>query len=451
MATRDVYAPAQTTDPAPEWFTSFVKGIQQKGEQVNAQMNLANMLTGTRTEAMTPNATFGALADPYARPPVATSQKKSSSSSQSKSSSSTPSDNPEKYVLDVLLATLTPEIGKMGMAAFQQTGQIPDPKAVLGNLMQRQTGNAPQPGQVAPTAQAPQPGQMAPAATAPQPGQSAPASIEQPVGKYQQIAPSSLFGFGGAKMDAEGNLIEQKPGVVGGLLSGLFNKKIDAQARSDMDKIANIQKLTGTEPMQQSKREELGMEYDKAIKVKEYELAAKQAEEGNLKPEHIFNKFQAASIPFITARDAHVRVEESAKDTSGASDLALIFNYMKVLDPGSTVREGEFATAENSRGVPETIRNMYNKFSKGGKMSPKQRADFLKTSRRIFTGMERQQKKTTEEFKGLAKRNNIDFSKVVQDTGIALEESGIKVVQTGSLPDGTKVEKLSDGSIRKAK
>jgi len=34
---------------------------------------------------------------------------------------------------------------------------------------------------------------------------------------------------------------------------------------------------------------------------------------------------------------------------------------MKILDPGSVVREGEFATAQNSAGIPERIRAKYNR------------------------------------------------------------------------------------------
>ena len=42
--------------------------------------------------------------------------------------------------------------------------------------------------------------------------------------------------------------------------------------------------------------------------------------------------------------------------------MALIFGFMKTQDPTSTVREGEFATAENARGmVGPHVRRMYNR------------------------------------------------------------------------------------------
>jgi len=69
------------------------------------------------------------------------------------------------------------------------------------------------------------------------------------------------------------------------------------------------------------------------------------------------------------------RTVESAED-SAAGDLALIFAFMKMLDPGSTVREGEFATAQNTTGISGRILNAYNKALTGERLNPKQRKEF---------------------------------------------------------------------------
>ena len=54
-------------------------------------------------------------------------------------------------------------------------------------------------------------------------------------------------------------------------------------------------------------------------------------------------------------------MRESAELATGAGDLAIVFSFMKLLDPTSSVREGEQATVKNTPNVPDTIRNMYNK------------------------------------------------------------------------------------------
>ena len=56
---------------------------------------------------------------------------------------------------------------------------------------------------------------------------------------------------------------------------------------------------------------------------------------------------------------------------------------MKVLDPGSTVREGEFANAQNAAGVPDRIRNLFNNWSKGQRLDEKQRQDFITQAKKI--------------------------------------------------------------------
>jgi hypothetical protein len=73
-----------------------------------------------------------------------------------------------------------------------------------------------------------------------------------------------------------------------------------------------------------------------------------------------------------------------ASQETAAGDLALIFNYMKMLDPGSVVREGEFATAQNAAGVPDRIKNLYNNLNKGERLNPEQRKMFIKQSEGLF-------------------------------------------------------------------
>ena len=91
----------------------------------------------------------------------------------------------------------------------------------------------------------------------------------------------------------------------------------------------------------------------------------------------------AASKDFVTIGNSYSRIVAVAKDPSPAGDLALIFNYMKMLDPNSVVRESEFATAQNTGSVPENIWNTYNRVLNGQKLG-KTRQDFLKKSKALF-------------------------------------------------------------------
>ena len=68
-------------------------------------------------------------------------------------------------------------------------------------------------------------------------------------------------------------------------------------------------------------------------------------------------------------------------NVSGPSSIAMVFKFMKALDPTSVVRESEFATAENSSGVPENVRNIYNKLVNGGKLGAVQVNEFVDTAK----------------------------------------------------------------------
>ncbi len=126
-------------------------------------------------------------------------------------------------------------------------------------------------------------------------------------------------------------------------------------------------------------------------------------------------EFSAVSSDFRTVRDAYSRIESSAKDPSAAGDLAMIFNYMKVLDPGSVVRESEFATAANSAGVPDRIRATYNKVLSGERLADAQRADFLNRGQRLYQGRLEQYGKTETEYRRLAESYEFDPSRIVPD------------------------------------
>ena len=86
--------------------------------------------------------------------------------------------------------------------------------------------------------------------------------------------------------------------------------------------------------------------------------------------------------PTIVA-DMYKKVEAAARNPSAPNDLALIFAYMKILDPGSVVREQEFANAQNAAGIPDRVRNAYNRALSGEMLNPDQRREFLASAKRI--------------------------------------------------------------------
>lgn len=125
--------------------------------------------------------------------------------------------------------------------------------------------------------------------------------------------------------------------------------------------------------------------------------------------------FRADTKDFATVAEGVQTIESAFKDPSAAGDLAGIFAFMKVLDPGSVVRESEFANAQNAAGVPERVRALYNRVLAGERLSPETRKDFLGRARRIAAGRQEQLRGIMERYEDIADRMGVDKRNVVYD------------------------------------
>lgn len=146
-------------------------------------------------------------------------------------------------------------------------------------------------------------------------------------------------------------------------------------------------------------------EYDataEAIKAKQEAIASGAI---MLEPEQqdaamkLSKQFEDESKVFKTQVDAYNRIVTAASEPSAAGDLSLIFAYMKMLDPGSVVREQEFANAQNAAGVPERVRAMYNNALRGERLTESTRADFLNQANNIYFAALDQQMALEDQFR----------------------------------------------------
>lgn len=80
---------------------------------------------------------------------------------------------------------------------------------------------------------------------------------------------------------------------------------------------------------------------------------------------------------FQDARTSYYALRNLQANPNGVNAVATIFAFMKALDPGSTVREGEQASAQNTGGVPTAITNAYNHALSGNGLSDDQRRQMV--------------------------------------------------------------------------
>lgn len=176
----------------------------------------------------------------------------------------------------------------------------------------------------------------------------------------------------GAKAKARQD-VELAPDAINARV-GEAGRKSGAEARAKLQAELNAMGMTA---QQQSGALQLADDYTKQSSVF---TATKQA---------------VSSISTLAQR---IEAARKQGQDSPAAHIGLIFNFMKMQDPGSTVREGEQAMAANAAGVDERIRNLYNSVLKGGRLSPEQVSDFVQTAADVYSQRAQAQKALEGDF-----------------------------------------------------
>ena len=98
---------------------------------------------------------------------------------------------------------------------------------------------------------------------------------------------------------------------------------------------------------------------------------------------------------------------------SAAGDLTAATKFMKLLDPGSVVRESELYLAMDATGVLDKATNYYARLSRGEKLTPSQREDFRNIANQLFKAAENTKLNYDKQYEEIAKNNNLDPSKII--------------------------------------
>jgi hypothetical protein len=146
----------------------------------------------------------------------------------------------------------------------------------------------------------------------------------------------------------------------------------------------------------------LGVETKKAA----LELSALEAT-GGVDPEKKFTQeekirkeWQGRSKVYGELQGTYSNIKSSADAKTGPGDIALITGFMKMLDPGSVVRETEFATARDTAGLYERLLNTSQKLQSGQlfTLDSKQRQEYVNLAKQYLDSA---QKKAEQEKKDL--------------------------------------------------
>ena len=144
-----------------------------------------------------------------------------------------------------------------------------------------------------------------------------------------------------------------------------------------------------------------------------YAAPATAEEKANPQEPGLRSSFLNQATPHIQISQAYRKIE-TAPDTA-AGDMSKIFGFMKILDPGSTVREGEYASAENARGVPDTVKAQYNKVISGQRLTPTQRTQFTQAAGDIVNSQKQQFEGQKKFYSDIALKNKIAPESIIYD------------------------------------
>jgi hypothetical protein len=140
---------------------------------------------------------------------------------------------------------------------------------------------------------------------------------------------------------------------------------------------------------------------------------------------------------------------------SAAGDMSGIFAYMKMLDPASTVREGEYANAQNAGGLPDKVVVAYNQAYNGQLLSPEMRKDFMAQAQKLQHSQRERQKKIDATFSNIATKTGIDKSLAVVGTEPSADEEktydvrGRIMTETEIKAMPPAIQKFLDPAIKK--
>ena len=116
--------------------------------------------------------------------------------------------------------------------------------------------------------------------------------------------------------------------------------------------------------------------------------------------EKIRKEYQGRTKVYGELGTTFSNIKSSADAKTGPGDIALITGFMKMLDPGSVVRETEFATARDTAGLYDRLLNTSQKLQSGQlfTLDSKQRQEYVNLAKQYLDSA---QKKAEQEKKDL--------------------------------------------------
>ena len=114
---------------------------------------------------------------------------------------------------------------------------------------------------------------------------------------------------------------------------------------------------------------------------------------------------------------------------SAQNDIAIVYNYMKLLDPTSVVRESEFASAANATGTIQAVGNTFRRAENGQFLSPEQRQQMLRVGFQYYGRNREAYNATADRYAGLANDQGLNPDHIVRHAVVQPSSAGTQIHQ----------------------
>jgi hypothetical protein len=127
---------------------------------------------------------------------------------------------------------------------------------------------------------------------------------------------------------------------------------------------------------------------------------------GDFRSEPVYKAFQETDSAFR-------QIKSGLAQKSPAGDLAAATKFMKLLDPGSVVRESELVMAMQASGALDRLLNYSDRLLKGTKLTPDQREDFGKLAEQFYSDAQKQYNAKRGEYEGFANDYGLNSNRIL--------------------------------------
>lgn len=127
---------------------------------------------------------------------------------------------------------------------------------------------------------------------------------------------------------------------------------------------------------------------------------------------------------YETVRSSYNRLRALAANGSATDDTAVGFEFMKMLDPTSVVRESEYALVGQSQGIGGQALVALQRLSTGQRLTPELRRNLVETGERVFQGRQARYNELVQQYRGYAEEDGFDPDRVVPLRGAQASGQG---------------------------